>query len=130
MGTSAINDSFDIDSGNACMDANCVTVKAAASSTVANLKLAAGRYKVSLRGADATCNVYLSVGADNTATVAEPSDTANNGNASATAAGVMSMRGDEVERIYVTAANPWIAFILSSGATAAKIVFTKVAGGV
>jgi hypothetical protein len=109
------------------LSATNVTVKAACSTTAACVKLAPGHWKVSLRGADATCDVYLSFGAADTVTVAEPSDTADNGDATGVAAGVTSFRGDEVERIVVTSGTQFVAFILSAGGTTNKIKFVKVA---
>ena len=114
-------------SASAAMDSDTATIPVAATSTSANLKLAPGLYKVALRGADATCHVFLEFGADNTVAIAaDPSDTANNGDASAIANGIPSFRGDEIERIRVDAAKPWVAYKLSAGAAAAKLVFTKV----
>lgn len=113
-------------STTASLDSSTATIKAAISTVAANVKLAAGHYKVSLRNADATCDVYLAFGADNTATVAEPADTANQGDGSAVANGMPSFRGDEIERIRVDAAKPWVAFILSAGGTSTKIKFVKV----
>jgi hypothetical protein len=109
----------------AAMDSDTATMKAAITTASANLKLAPGQYKVSLRGADATCDVYLAYGTTNAVTVAEPADTANNGDASAVANAMPSFRGDEIERITVTAAAPWVAFILSAGGAASKIKFVR-----
>ena len=114
-------------SAAASMDSDTATIPVAATSASANLKLAPGLYKVALRGADATCHVFLEYGVDDTVTIAaDPSDTANNGDASAIANGMLSFRGDEIERIRVDAAKPWVAYKLSTGATDAKLVFTKV----
>lgn len=103
-----------------------VTVKAAISTAAARIKLAAGTYKVSLRAADPSCDVYLAAAATDAATVAEPADTADAGDASVVAAGVSSFRGDEIERLRVDGGVQWVAFILSAGATATKIKFVRV----
>jgi hypothetical protein len=114
-------------SAAAALSSTTVTVKVSCSTTTARIKLSSGHWKVGLRGADATCTVYLKLGADNTVTVAEPADTADAGDASATTAGTMSFRGDEVERVHVPAATLWVAYILSAAASTNKLVFTKIA---
>jgi hypothetical protein len=114
-------------SAAASMDTDTATIPAAISTTSANLKLAPGQYKVSLRNADATCHVAFAYGVDNTVTVTFPANAASGSDQSAVANGMPSMRGDEIERIRVDAAKPYVAFIQSPGATATTIVFTKVA---
>jgi hypothetical protein len=114
------------DSAFAPMDSTTQTVVGSASTASAYLKLAPGIYSVSLRGADSTCHVYFSFGADRTVTAAEPTAHASGDDASNDTNGP-SMRGDQIERITVTAALPYVAFILSSGATSNKLNFTKLA---
>lgn len=116
----------------AALDDDTRTAKVSASTASANLKLAPGVYKVALRGADPTCHVYLNPGADNTVTAAEPADRVHQADASGFGAAgedQISFRGDEVERITVTASRPWIAYVLSAGAATAKLVFTRVVAG-
>jgi len=107
------------------MDGATGTVPAAIGTVSKNLRLAPGIWKVSLRGADSTVDVYLNYGADDTVIATEPADVADKADG---AGGTLepSFRGDEIERITVTADKPYVAFILSTGGTATKIKFVRV----
>lgn len=108
------------------------TVNAAISTASKCLRLAVGHYRVEILDAEtaagstpAARRVYLQTGADDTTTVAAPANTADKADASAATAGIRNFRGDMVETIEVTNDKPYVAFILSAGATATVITFTR-----
>lgn len=117
----------DYDSAAAAMQNRAgMVARVNATTATANVGLTAGHWKVSLKGGDPTIMVYLSLGIDNTITVAIPVQTATTVAATDSAATrIVSLRGDEIERIECFGTRTWVAYILSAGAVASDLHFTR-----
>lgn len=96
---------------------DCTTYRLSASTSSARIAIAPGSYKISLKGADPSVIVFCALGTSGV--------TASEVTAGSSASTTMSFRGDEIERFLVNAADTHIAAILSTGATNADLVLTR-----